>query len=132
MNYSLIDLTEFDSTSGSLLELQGGGSLFDVRRVFHLYSRHGDDISECFANRCAEYLLVLLSGSCEVKISNSKENATVLLDNPTRALYIDKLLWIDLHDFADHTVLLILSSRVYDGADYLRDYAAFSKEVGNG
>lgn len=51
----------------------------------------GNVIRGAHANRRSKFLLVVINGSCRVKIDTGKEISDVLLNNPMTALYLDKM-----------------------------------------
>jgi hypothetical protein len=51
------------------------------------------------------------------------------LCQPNQGLYINKMIWREMHNFSPDCVLLVLASAVYDEADYIRQYDVFLSEV---
>ena len=45
-------------------------------------------------------------------------------------LYLPTMIWKDMYDFSEDSVLLVLSNIHYDGTEYIRDYDEYLKEVG--
>lgn len=39
------------------------------------------------------------------------------------------MVWKEMYDFSEDSVLLCLSNEHYDATEYIRDYEAFSKEI---
>ena len=87
-----------------------------VRRGFH-------------AHRDLQQVLICVSGSCKIHLDNGRETAEVLLDKPWEGLYISNDMWREMYDFSEGAVLLVLASRHYDEADYIRDYDAFLEMI---
>ena len=40
------------------------------------------------------------------------------------------MLWKDMYEFSEDSVLLVLTNTHYDGTEYIRDYDEYVKEVG--
>ena len=74
-------------------------------------------------------MLICVSGSCKIHLDNGRETAEVLLDKPWEGLYISNDMWREMYDFSEGAVLLVLASRHYDEADYIRDYDAFLEMI---
>jgi len=74
-------------------------------------------------------LLVNVSGTSKVRVDNGKESAVVELNKPRMGLYLSSMLWKDMYDFSEDSVLLVLASRHYDGKEYIRDYEEYVKEL---
>ncbi|PIR60655.1 MAG: dTDP-6-deoxy-3,4-keto-hexulose isomerase, partial [Candidatus Pacebacteria bacterium CG10_big_fil_rev_8_21_14_0_10_44_54] len=51
-----------------------------------------------------------------------------VLDSPDRGILLDKMVWHEMHDIDDSTILLVLASQKYDESDYIRSYEKF-KEI---
>ena len=130
MNYNIIDLRSFGDERGSLIAFEKGSNVpFDVKRAFYIYDTRGDVARGCHANRNSEFLLVVINGSCRVKIDDGKIQDDILLNKPHQALYLNKMVWKEMYEFSHNAVLLVLSSELYDEAEYIRDYENFLKEV---
>ena len=41
------------------------------------------------------------------------------------------MVWKDMYDFTEDSVLLVLASEHYDNTEYIRDYDEFVKEIQN-
>ena len=44
-------------------------------------------------------------------------------------IYIPAMLWKDMFDFSDDSVLLVLSNEHYDDSEYIRNYDEFLKQA---
>ena len=51
------------------------------------------------------------------------------LDDPSKGLYIGHMIWREMYDFTEWAVLLVLASRHYTEADYIRDYEQYLQEA---
>lgn len=81
------------------------------------------------ANRRTEFVLINVSGTSKVKVDNGYETEIIELNKPRMGLYLQSMVWKDMYDFSEDSVLLVLASEHYDGAEYIRDYDAFLQEV---
>lgn len=130
MNRKLVDLKVCGDDRGKLVAVEGGSNCpFEIRRAFYIFGTQGDARRGCHANRKSQFLMVSLRGSCKVEISDGNEKEIVLLDSPTKALWLDKMLWKEMFDFSEDAVLLILSDQKYDADEYVRDYNLFLQEA---
>lgn len=82
------------------------------------------------ANRETEFLLVNVSGTSKVKVDNGRQSRIIELNRPRMGLYLSPMVWKDMYDFSADSVLLVLASRHYDAAEYIRDYQEFLAELG--
>jgi dTDP-4-dehydrorhamnose 3,5-epimerase-like enzyme len=115
---------------GAVNFLEFGQALdFQPKRIFWLHhvapgqwrGRHG--------HRESKLVLVALNGSCRVHLDDGHVKETVLLDDPTKALYVAPWVWHELTDFAPATAIIVIASTLYEDAEYLRDYDTFKREA---
>ncbi len=127
----ILEFGEFGDERGSLVVVEGCGKNipFTIKRVFYMYGSDDQVIRGQHANRKTEFVLINVSGTSKVKVDNGYESAIVELNRPRMGLYIPTMLWKDMYDFSEDSVLLVLASEHYDQAEYIRDYDAFIKEV---
>lgn len=132
MDYELIDLQSFGDERGSLIAFEKNSNVpFDVKRVFYIFDTKGDIARGCHANKKSKFLLVVINGSCRVKIDNGKEQTDVLLNNPNKALFLNTLVWKEMYEFSYNSVLMVLANEYYDESEYIRNYDEFLDKVNN-
>lgn len=103
---------------------------FDIKRVFYLYGSDTDVVRGQHANRESEFVLINVAGTSKVRVCDGKGNQAVFsLNRPHTGVYLPKMVWKDMYDFSPDSVLLVLASEHYDGAEYIRNYDDFVKEV---
>lgn len=129
--YRIINFNEFGDERGNLVVAEGSGMdvPFDIKRVFYMYGSDPDIIRGQHANRKTEFVLINVSGTSKVKVDNGFEKEIIELNKPRMGLYIDVMVWKDMYDFSEDSVLLVLASEHYDGGEYIRDYEMFLDEV---
>lgn len=127
-DYGLIELSTFGDERGSLISFEKNTNVpFDVKRAFYIFDTKGEISRGCHANRKSKFLLVVISGSCRVKIDTGKEQDNVLLNNPKKALFLNNMVWKEMYEFSHNAVLLVLSNEYYDESEYIRNYEDFLK-----
>lgn len=129
--YHIINFNEFGDERGNLVVAEGSGIdvPFDIKRVFYMYGSDPDIIRGQHANRKTEFVLINVSGTSKVKVDNGYETEIIELNKPRMGLYIDVMVWKDMYDFSDDSILLVLASQHYDGTEYIRDYDMFLEEI---
>lgn len=129
--YEVIDFNEFGDERGNLVVVEGSGRdvPFDIKRVFYMYGSDPDIIRGQHANRKTKFVLINVSGTSKVKVDNGAETEIIELNKPRMGLFIDTMVWKDMYDFSEDSVLLVLASEHYDGEEYIRDYDTFINEV---
>lgn len=129
--YKVIEFVDLGDERGNLVVIEGEGRdiPFDIKRVFYIYGSDSTVVRGQHANRETEFLLVNVSGTSKVRVDNGKESVVVELNKPRMGLYLSSMLWKDMYDFSEDSVLLVLASRHYDGKEYIRDYEEYIKEL---
>ena len=72
-----------------------------------------------------------MAGKSKVRITDGKEEFIVSLDRPMIGVYIPRMVWKDMYDFSEDSVLLILASTHYDDSEYIRDYDVYQSVMKN-
>jgi len=129
--YKLIEFVDLGDERGNLVVIEGEGKdiPFDIKRVFYIYGSDSTVVRGQHANRETEFLLVNVSGTSKVRVDNGVDSTIIELNRPRMGLYLSSMLWKDMYDFSEDSVLLVLASRHYDGTEYIRDYDAYIEEL---
>ena len=129
--YKLIDFVDRGDERGNLVVIEGEGMdiPFDIKRVFYIYGSDDTVVRGQHANRETEFLLVNVAGTSKVRVDNGHESAIVELNKPRMGLYIPAMLWKDMYDFSEDSILLVLASRHYDAHEYIRNYDDYLVEL---
>ena len=67
-------------------------------------------------------LIINVAGTSKVRVTDGKNEKTFNLDRPQIGIYLPKLVWKDMYDFSEDSVLLCLASEHYNSEEYIRDY----------
>ena len=127
----VLEFGEFGDERGNLVVIEGSMDIpFEVKRVFYMYGSDPSVVRGQHANRTTEFVLVNVSGTSKVKVDNGFKTKIIELNRPRMGLYIPTMLWKDMYDFSEDSVLLVLASEHYDGKEYIRDYDEFLREIG--
>nr|MBP7471585.1 WxcM-like domain-containing protein [Prevotella sp.] len=104
---------------------------FEIRRVYWTYDIPGGESRGGHAHKHCHQLLIAVSGSFHVTLTDGKEKKTFYLNRPYQGLLVETGVWRTLDDFASGSVCLALAENPYDEDDYIRDYDKFLKYVNN-
>lgn len=132
----LVQMLEFPQRGddrGHLVIVEGMQDIpFDIKRVFYIYGSDTEVVRGQHANRKTEFVLINVAGKSKVKVKDGKGNEAVFsLNRPHTGIYLPTMVWKDMYDFSEDSVLLVLASEHYDAAEYIREYEEFIKEVNN-
>lgn len=129
--YSVLTFRELGDERGNLVAIEGNQDIpFEIERVFYLYGTDGTMVRGRHANRNSQFILINVAGSSKVKVDDGLGHSQVVnLDQPRMGLFIPKMVWKEMYDFSQDSVILVLSDQHYDSTEYIRDYDQFRKEV---
>ncbi len=129
--YKILEFGDLGDERGKLVVVEGAMDIpFEIKRVFYIYGSDSNVIRGQHANRDSEFVLINVSGSSKVRVDNGFEEEIIELNRPRMGLYLPTMVWKDMYDFSEDSVLLVLANTHYDGNEYIRDYDEYLKEVG--
>jgi len=115
---------------GSLIALEAFENIpFDIKRVYYVFDTLSGVSRGFHAHRNLKQVLICVKGSCRILLDDGNSKDNIILDNPQSGLFIEGLVWHEMHDFSEDCVLLVLASDHYDESDYVRDYDNFLELV---
>ena len=115
---------------GSINFLEYGKGLdFPVKRAFWWHHIAAGQRCGRYGHRLNSLVLVAMTGGCLVHLDGCCFKESMVLNDPARALLIAPLVWHELTDFAEGSVILVMASDLYDEAEDLRDYDEFKRLV---
>ena len=120
--YKLISFNEFGDENGKLVAIENSKNIpFDIKRIFYIYGTEENTIRGQHANKISRFVMICLSGSCEVKVYDMDEKIEekYKLNTPNQGLYLDRMIWKDMYNFSKDCVLLILSDSEYIKDEYI-------------
>ena len=127
----VLNFGDLGDERGKLVVVEGARDIpFEIKRVFYIYGSDSEVVRGQHANRESEFVLINVGGTSKVRIDNGHSEAIVELDKPMMGLYIPTMVWKDMYDFSEDSILLVLASTHYDGNEYIRDYEEYKKEMG--
>jgi hypothetical protein len=96
---------------------------FEIKRVFWTYNVPGGEIRGGHAYYTQKEVIIALSGSFDVVITDKKGNhERVHLNRGYQGLHLPAKTWRHLENFSTNSVSLHLSSSVFRIKDYIRDF----------
>lgn len=127
----MLEFTQNGDERGQLVVVEGGGNVpFDIKRVFYIYGSDKDVVRGQHANRKTEFVLINVAGKSKVRIKDGEGNEIIFcLNRPHTGLYIPTMVWKDMYDFSEDSVLLCLASEHYDSSEYIRNYEQYVEEI---
>ncbi len=131
LNVSILNFGAIGDERGLITICEGELDIpFSPKRVFYIYKSARDVVRGKHANRVTDFVLINVAGKSKVKVMDGRGNEVyICLDRPNTGIYIPHMVWKEMYDFSEDSVLLCLASEHYDPTEYIRDYDEFLKEV---
>ena len=127
----VLNFKDLGDERGKLVVVEGSQDIpFKIERVFYIYGSDNEVVRGQHANRESEFVLINVGGTSKVRIDNGHSEAIIELNKPMMGLYIPTMVWKDMYDFSEDSILLVLASTHYDGNEYIRNYEEYKKEMG--
>lgn len=122
----LVGIRNVPDVNGNLAFIEGGRDVpFPIARAFYIYGVHSGDIRGQHAHKLCHQFLVCVHGMVEVTCNDGVEKKGFVLDSPLKGLHIPPSIWAEQRYSSSDAMLLVLTDRLFDESDYLRDYAGF-------
>ena len=120
----MLEFKQHGDQRGHLVIVEGMQDIpFDIKRIFYIYGSDANVVRGQHANKKTEFVLINVAGTSKVRVDDGKGNEAVFsLNRPHTGIYLPTLVWKDMYDFSEDSVLLVLASEHYDGNEYIRDY----------
>lgn len=126
----IIKFNDLGDERGKLVVIEGEEEIpFEIKRVFYIYDSDKTVIRGQHANLNSEFVLINIAGSSKVRLTDGREELIVELNKPMTGVYIPKMIWKDMYDFSENSILLVLASTHYDGNEYIRDYNQYLETI---
>ena len=130
----MMEFSQHGDERGHMVVVEGLKDIpFEIKRIFYIYGSDSTVVRGQHANRRSKFVLINVAGSSKVKVMDGKGNEVVYsLNRPHTGVYLPEMVWKNMYDFSEDSVLLCLSSEHYDASEYIRDYDEFVKLVDKG
>lgn len=120
--YKLLEFSELGDDRGHLVVVENLKDIpFEIKRIFYIYGTKANVIRGQHANKISRFVLINLCGSCKIKVNDGTNEEIIVLDKPHHGIYLDRMVWKDMYDFSENSILLVLSDSLYIKDEYVRD-----------
>ena len=122
-NCRIIDFPKIHDPRGNLTFIEGLEHVpFDIKRIYYLYDVPGGAERGGHAHKNLHQVIIAISGSFDITISDGKLSKKFHLNRSYFGLYLCPMMWRELDNFSSGSVCLVLASEVYSESDYLRNF----------
>ena len=127
MKPKIIELPKIQDPRGNLTFLQYPNQIpFEIKRVFWTYDVPGGEIRGGHAFHKQEEIIIALSGSFDVVITNKdgiKEKYS--LNRSYYGIYLPAKTWRHIENFSTNALALHVTSEIFSKQDYIRDFEVY-------
>lgn len=129
-NVHIVTFRDITDDKGHLTPIEAGQDVpFVINRVYYITRVTEGEHRGFHAHRDLQQVLICVSGSVKILVKTLYEEEIVILDDPSKGLFIGPMIWREMFDFTDGSALVVLASEHYNEADYIRDYSAYENEA---
>lgn len=116
----------------SVIENGDGRLPFDIRRCYWIYDVPGGELRHGHAFKEQHEVIIAMAGSFDVVLDDGSGPVTHHLARSYYGLYVPPMTWRQIENFSTCSVAMVISSTLYDEADYIEDYKLFKQLAENG
>jgi dTDP-4-dehydrorhamnose 3,5-epimerase-like enzyme len=126
MTPTLFDFRLLGDARGSLIAIEAEKTIpFKIARVYYIFGTQEGVERGFHAHKQLLQVAVAVRGSCTMMLDDGKTKCDVELNDPQKAVLIDRMVWHEMKNFSEDCVLLVLADDHYDESDYIRNYQSF-------
>ena len=127
----MLEFPQHGDERGHLVVVEGKRDIpFEIKRMFYIFGSDKDVVRGQHANRKTEFVLINVAGKSKIKVKDGEGNEAIYcLNRPHTGVYLPTMVWKDMYDFSEDSVLLVLASEHYDDSEYIREYSDFVDEI---
>lgn len=124
----IIELPKILDKRGNLSFFEHPNQLpFEIARTYWIYDVPGGEVRGSHAFKEQQEFIVALSGSFDVVLNDGEKEEKISLNRSYKGLYIPKMYWRKLENFSTNSLALIVSDKLHDENDYIRNFEEFKK-----
>lgn len=129
MKLKIINFPKIQDPRGNLTFLQHPSQIpFEIKRTFWTYDVPGGEIRGGHAYNAQKEIIIALSGSFDVVITNlDGTTEKYSLNRSYYGLYLPAKTWRHIENFSTNALALHVSSEIFSQDDYIRDFEDFKK-----
>ncbi len=124
-----LDITHIDDDRGTLTALENSELPFAIQRIFYMHRVPSGHERGGHAHRHTDQCVIAVAGTVSIDVSDGTRTETFRLDNPNRGLYMPRMIWVRLYEFAPTAVALVLCSTPYNPRHVIRSWDDYRRLV---
>jgi mannose-6-phosphate isomerase-like protein (cupin superfamily) len=127
----ILQLPKILDERGNLSFLEGESHVpFKIERTYWIYDVPGGEARGGHSYHKNEEVIIALSGSFDVVLTNGLERQIISLNRSYVALYVPSGVWRHMENFSTNSLAFIVASTTFDEMDYERDHEKYLISIG--
>jgi hypothetical protein len=124
VKFSRLSFPKISDPRGNLTFIEYPSQIpFEIKRVFWTYDVPGGEIRGGHAYKTQEEVIIALSGSFDVIITdNYGEQKKISLNRSYEGLYLSANTWRHIENFSTNSIALHISNQKFNEQDYIRNF----------
>ena len=116
-----LSLSTCRDSRGALTSIENNIDIpFDLKRIFYMHDIISDRGGHAHID--TDQVVIAISGSFLFRLSDDQNSSKFLLDDPTKGLYIPRMVFIDIEAIVADSICLVLASTHYEIRNSLRSF----------
>ncbi len=125
-NCKIIEFPKILDERGNLSFLEEGKHIpFEVKRTYWIYDVPGGEIRGGHSYYRNQEVIIALSGSFDVVLSDGEQERRFSLNRSYYGLYVPNGVWRSMENFSTNSLAFVVASEFYNESDYERNYQKF-------
>jgi dTDP-4-dehydrorhamnose 3,5-epimerase-like enzyme len=123
-----MDLKSISDTRGVLTAIESEIDIpIEIKRIFYMH--HVTDDRGGHAHLETDQLIIAISGSFKVELYDGFEKKEYFLNDPTKGLYVPRMIFLNLMNFTKDAVCMVLANTHYEENEYIRNIDDYIKII---
>jgi dTDP-4-dehydrorhamnose 3,5-epimerase-like enzyme len=124
----LINIPSHEDSRGVLSVIEQNIDIpFEIKRVFYIHHIKGNRGDHAPID--TDEVLIPISGSFKIKVYDKTSSKVFVLDDVTKGLYIPRMIFLEMYEFTENAVCLVLANTRYEADRYIRTKEEFFSYV---
>ena len=102
---------------------------FPIKRVYYIVKSAPNLPRGYHTHKKLDQVFFCIQGSMRMILDDGKKKEEIILNQPDIGIRLKPLVWHEMHDIKEDTIMLIFASDYYEESDYIRDYKQFIETV---
>jgi dTDP-4-dehydrorhamnose 3,5-epimerase-like enzyme len=102
---------------------------FPIKRVYYMVQSSPNLPRGYHTHKELDQVFFCIQGSMRMVLDNGRQKEEIVLSDPSIGIRLKPMVWHEMHDIKEDTIMLIFASDAYKEADYIRKYDVFMEVV---